>query len=315
MKKIPLKWIQNLDTHVATHKKRGKFLSAASGMVFVNGIFYVIADDELHLASFPLNKKGQLHKIFKSKKLPHEKSKRKKAKPDLESLCLLKNTKKEVTLVAIPSGSTSKRTQGAKIYLNKTDPLKAQKIQKIDYSKLFKFLLKIPPELNIEGALIFRNNFLLAQRGNGKLGDNSLIRLNFEKFKADLKKGMISKKCYEDSKRLNIGKLDSHSLSITDLAEGSDKKIYFLGVAENSHSTYLDGTYQGSVIGTLDLYGKVKILGHLQVAEKPEGLFFKANSRKFYLVTDADDPSIPSKLYQGLMPHSKLKEKVSEDHE
>lgn len=78
------------------HHPRGQpHLSAASGLVRLGQRLYVVADDELHLGIFKDStvtgqapSKGKLLRLLEGD-LPNKMEKRKKAKPDLETLALL----------------------------------------------------------------------------------------------------------------------------------------------------------------------------------------------------------------------------------
>ena len=87
---ITLTEIRELDLAAPSAPGRPSHLSAASGLVRVNSLIYVIADDEVHLGVFRLDsaEPGQLIRLFDGA-LPDAKAERKKRKPDLEAFTLL----------------------------------------------------------------------------------------------------------------------------------------------------------------------------------------------------------------------------------
>ncbi|MFP2926764.1 DUF6929 family protein, partial [Pyxidicoccus sp. 3LG] len=91
-------------------------VSAASGLVRAGEWLYVVADDALHLAVFPMrgDAPGRSVRLFEGV-LPEEPKARKAAKPDLEVLCRVGplTGAPHGALLALPSGSTEVRRRGA----------------------------------------------------------------------------------------------------------------------------------------------------------------------------------------------------------
>ena len=96
---------------------------------------------------------------------------------------------------------------------------------------------------------------------------------------------------------IDLGCLGQDRLGFTDvcLYEGS---IWFLAVAERTDSTYDDGAFAGAILGRLDSGLKVQARYELNVPYKPEGLVIEQG--RVFLVTDADDRSVPSRFYRSL---------------
>jgi hypothetical protein len=208
---------------------------------------------------------------------------RKQTKPDLESIVQLPSG----DLLCIPSGSEKHRSQGVLI--------KAEgEIKRIDFARLYSELRKTFSELNIEGGIIVDEWLRLFQRGNGKKQQNGTVDVNIK----DLLQDKIT---ISFVKHFELGKQNGANLSFTD-ATLANNRIYFLAVAEDCESTYLDGEFKGSVLGTMDLKGKIIRLEGLDLKSKPEGLCIDAE--KFYIVTDDDDRSKPSSLFIGKLPLS-----------
>ena len=259
------------------------FVSAASGLALMNDQFYVVADDELYAVVVDKNNLSQAKTItLLSGTLAEEKKLRKQTKPDIESLVQLPSG----DLLCIPSGSEKHRSQGVLIKVG------GNEIQPISFKDLYSELRKTFSELNIEGAIVINEWLRLFQRGNGKKQHNGTVDVNLN----NLLQGKIT---ISFVKHLELGQYNGANLSFADATLAKDR-IYFLAVAEACESTYLDGEYKGSVLGTMDLKGKITRMERLDLKSKPEGLCTDAES--FYVVTDDDDRSKPSKLFKGPLP-------------
>ena len=100
---------------------------------------------------------------------------------------------------------------------------------------------------------------------------------------------------------VSLGLLHQVPLSFTD-ATKAEHLILFLAVAEDSQSTYLDGTVVGSVLGLMNRSGEILETMILDTTSKPEGLSYNSVEKSFYLVTDNDDPHHPASIFRGLLP-------------
>lgn len=112
---IALTKIRELDISPADTGVGRLHLSAASGLVCLDSIICVIADDELHLGVFSLTsgKPGHLIRLFDGV-LPQAKAARKRQKPDLEALARLPTFREfpHGALLAFGSGSRPNRRRG-----------------------------------------------------------------------------------------------------------------------------------------------------------------------------------------------------------
>lgn len=253
------------------------YITAASGLTLVNDRFYLVADDELGIVSLDMNGNGKFIKVFEGK-LPEEKKERKKLKPDFESLLYLPARN---ALLCLPSGSRPNRVRAAVVSLEGN-------VQELMLENVMTELGAIFPELNIEGAVLLNEKIRLFQRGNGSLHQNAIIDLNLNSFLKD------------EIKDIKIKEITLPPLmSFTD-AGIFNEVCWFIAVAENTESTYLDGEFMGAMLGKLSTDGKVIATWPLDIKSKPEGIAFKDS--KFYLVTDDDDRTKPSKLYSGVLP-------------
>ncbi len=265
------------------------FVSAASGLLLKDDQFHLISDDELYAVVIDKKDPAQGKKIqLYSGTLPEEKKLRKQTKPDLESIVELPSG----DLLCIPSGSELHRNEGKLIKADGTG------IKTLFFKSLYSELRKSFSELNIEGAVVVEDWLRLFQRGNGKKNQNSTIDVNLKDF-------LMGKNTISYIKHMELGKHNGANLSFTDATLFNDQ-IYFLAVAENCESTYLDGEFKGSGLGIMTLKGKVLGLEPLDLKNKPEGLCIDADS--FYVVTDDDDRSKPSRLFKGKLPAAKTQQ-------
>lgn len=285
--KLPLRKIRVLNLQAAPQVGRPAHISAASGLVMDEHHFYVIADDELGLATFARDgSPGTLVPLLPGQ-LPIEKKPRKKLKPDWEALIQI-----DGGLLAVPSGSKSNRVRGVLYKDNET--------RAVDFSEIYPHLEKEIPELNIEGAVLLKDELILFQRGNGPGHLNALVYLEFK----SVLKSMNSNKpipvtAHRRTQIIKLGSLNNVPLSFTDACVTDSGDLWFLAAAEASESTYLDGQYMGSVIGQLSADGDILFVQPLDCPQKPEGLVVDQKKSEIWIVTDADDADEPSILYLG----------------
>lgn len=261
------------------------FISAASGLVELDGKFFIISDDENFVGIYDRTTLLGSASIVFDEILPADKALRKKMKRDIEALVFLPALKK---LLLIPSGSTPRREFGA--LLNHAGLVEKQ----ISFHALYSELGKNFSELNIEGGVVVDDELFLFQRGNGSKKQNGMIIVNLMAFLADkeLKPKIIS---------VDLGSVKNVALSFTDVTR-INNSILFLAVAEDSDSTYFDGKITGSVLGLLNKEGEVICVSPLNTSSKPEGIFYSTAEKCFYLVTDDDNNQLPSSLFKGFLP-------------
>ena len=100
-----------------------------------------------------------------------------------------------------------------------------------------------------------------------------------------------------------MGLIGKCPLTFTDAFAETSGNVWFLAAAEETHSTYDDGRYCGSAIGKMNADGEIKAIFRLDSPFKPEGIWVDDEAGNFFVVTDADDPEIPSGLYRGVLPN------------
>lgn len=143
-------------------------------------------------------------------------------------------------------------------------------------------------DFNIEGSFIYKGNYYLLNRGNGKNGRNGII---------------ITDTDFENvPKFVNISlPVDNQYASFTDgiVVENS---IYFLAAIEETTSTYDDGAIGGSFFGKINLKTlKLEKFEKISNTNKFEGLAFYKKDKKttqFLLCEDPDNNSQESTIYK-----------------
>lgn len=290
MKKLDLQPIQTL-----------KNMFAASGLVKIGSIFYVIADDDFSIGIVEENKEVALVPLIQGV-LPKDHKERKKLKPDWEALTLLRENDQATGLLAVPSGSKPNRQTGSFMSLDMGLAGVA-----VDFSQVYSSLQTAFPHLNIEGACLTKKYFQLFQRGNGPDGKNAVINLDLEGVLQDIRDTQVlGAERILNFKEYSLGEIAGIPLSFTDACFVNSDETWFLAVAEAGASTYDDGAFAGAILGVIDSSGLVKETFDLNAATKPEGLNVEIgaeNNRIIHVVTDADSSEIPAVLYRGVLSY------------
>lgn len=284
-----------------------RHVSAASGMVMIGELLYVVADDELHLGVFDpaTAAPGQRIRMIQGE-LPDSPRERKATKPDFEALVRLPAFEGHSfgALLALPSGSRPNRRSGVVWPLDPAGRLYGEPCR-FDLTRFYLAMDESIQELNIEGAVVLGEQLVLLHRGGKKQSQSALIYFHLrELFLAINAVREISKPIVATEVRfLELGRIDGATLGFTDGAALPDGRIVFSAVAENTDDSYLDGPCLGAAIGILDPEGRVQMLQRLQPTEKIEGIHARPGreSLELLLVTDADDATVPAKLLTALI--------------
>ena len=284
---------------VRAHPRGQPHLSAASGLVCAHGRVYVMADDEHHLAVFgDLRSPGRLHRVL-SGDLPHENEARKKRKPDLETLLLLRSAKadRRQALIALGSGSRKNRQTGIVIALGARGKVSG-KVRRFDLRPLYEPLRDaLGGEINVEGAIVTADQLLLLNRAVKGESVNAVAHYDLH----DLRRliGGVRRRIKPELVRsYNLGDIDGVALGFTDAAALPSGGWVFTAVAEDTDDSVADGPCTGSVVGVVDGRGKVREMRRLQPKMKVEGIDLCTTPKgmALCLVTDSDDPTRPSTL-------------------
>jgi hypothetical protein len=304
---VQLEVLRELRLLVAPRPGRPLHLSAASGLVKVETLLYVVADDELHLGAFAANgsKPGTLIRMFDGE-LPDTPEERKQHKPDLEALVMLPPFTHYPcgALLALGSGSKKRRRRGVLLALDARG-VNAAQVRVLDLSGLFGGIAAEINDLNIEGAVVCEDRLVLMHRGNKSAADSGLISFSLQAVLAAIERGdTVGELPLLSLERYTLGSLEGVPLCFTDGAVLPDGRLVFAAVAEDTADSYHDGPCRGAAIGVIGANGKLQALHFLERPYKIEGIHAElAGVRvKLWLVTDADDASVPATLLTGVLP-------------
>lgn len=311
---LPVSFIRHLLLDPAQHPRAQAHLSAASGLVRLRQRLYVVADDELHLGVFEEyavpgaaraddTRPGTLVRLLEGD-LPRDKGKRKKAKPDLETLAQLPPLPgcPAGALLALGSGSKPQRETGVLVALD-AQGVPNGRMACVDLEPLYAPLRKRFVDLNIEGAFVLSGELLLLHRGNQGDARSACIRFDWNLIAPWLAGLQPRPPGVKSMQMMELGDVDGVPLSLTDGTALHAGAWAFCAVAESTNSSYHDGACVGSAIGIVAPDGELRRLHLLAGAPKVEGLAAQAlgSDWVFTLVTDPDDPKIPSQMLQTRM--------------
>lgn len=289
--------LRDLLVEPASHPRGQAHLSSASGLVRVGEWLYAIADDEHHLGRFGAgatsDDRVRLHRLLAGD-LPVEKGRRKKIKPDLEALALLPAAGRSLgALLALGSGSRPNREQGVILELDGHGGL-SEGARIIDLAGLYQPLRSAFADLNIEGAFVAGDRFHLLQRGNKGDGRNAAIEYSLAEVQ-DWLAGQRSAPAACRIVEFALDVLDGVPLGFTDGAALAGGGWVFSAVAEDTHDSYRDGACAASAVGWVDANGQLQRVEPIAGAPKAEGIAW-AGDGQLLIVTDSDDPAVPSQL-------------------
>ncbi|MBD9482288.1 hypothetical protein IB229_04850 [Pseudomonas sp. PDM14] len=292
-----LEHLRDLLVQPGSHPQGHAHLSAASALVRVGGQLYVVADDELHLGVFAAagSQPGRLSRLFTGE-LPPTKAERKAAKPDLEALALLPPDEgfAHGALLALGSGSTGKRQTSVLLALDARGALQGEP-RLIDLAALYQPLRERFADLNIEGAFLLGEQFVLLQRGNQGDSANAVVRFAWSALRTWLADPAGQAPTAESVEVVQLGELGGVTLGFTDGAALAEGRWLFSAVAENTADSYQDGACLGTLIGLVEADGRVRRLAELDGRWKVEGIALD-EAGDLLLVTDADDPATAASL-------------------
>jgi hypothetical protein len=150
-------------------------IAAASGIVWLDGRLWVVADDETALTSCALDGSDLSTHALPFAALPDEHRARKAQKPDHEAMF----AGPDGALYVLASGSTQGRVRGVRL-------APGGEPRELDLRPLYAALLDELPELNVEGVALTARHLVLLSRGNGARRDNAVVRLDRERALAEL---------------------------------------------------------------------------------------------------------------------------------
>ncbi len=302
---LPTQFIRALQLDPLQHPRGLAYLSAASGLVRVRQRLYVVADEELHLGVFDdAMAVGTLVRLLEGD-LPKDAGKRKKVKPDFESLALLPPMPgcPAGALLALGSGSKANRDTAVLIALD-VQGLPNGRMAVVDFAAVYAPLRKRFVDLNIEGALVVSGDLLLLQRGNKGKAPNAIVRFDWNLIAPWLAGVQTQPPPAKSVQLMDLGTVDGVPLGFTDGAALHGGAWAFTAVAEDTADSYLDGACVASVVGTVGADGKLQQLHRIDGAPKVEGMAVLADGSDwvFTLVTDPDDPATAAQILQVRLP-------------
>ena len=301
--------VRTLDLAPGIHPRGTGWLGATSSLVCIGRHAYVVADDEHHLGHFLLDEPApvELHRLFTGT-LPHKKGKRKKEKPDLESLALLPAMPlyPHGALFALGSGSRPTRMRGTLLALGEHGDVQGPPLP-VDLTALYAPLQARFGNLNIEGAFVADGQLHLLQRGNKGNATSARISFAWNDVEEWLLGAANAAPDASSVQLLDLGMRDGVPLTPTDGAALADGRWLFCAVAENTMCSFTDGACLASLIGIADAQGRIETLQHLHGNPKVEGLVLEpgwdpaGKELAILLVTDDDDPEIASRLLRCVL--------------
>lgn len=256
-------------------------VGAASGLFYKDRQLYIISDNSNYLYRYSTHDQ-KLYKTLLIEKRPYE-NLSKEEKSDFEAIF-----SENDMLVILGSGSDTsyRRNQQISIPIGSKRPAAIDDIRSV-YQSLQKKYQIDHQNFNIEGAIPYREQLLLFNRGNGPLGFNGVFRLT-----PGLDTVFIP---------VPLPALNETPAGFSDAVKVRDT-IYFTAIAESQPSVYHDGEIKGTYLGIMRLPEfEVEQLIVLSDTSKFEGItLFSEDSEAvhFLLCEDRDSHSQETVIYQ-----------------
>lgn len=260
-------------------------IGSASGLIYKNDSLYIISDNSNYLYEYSLaNADLQKHLLIENAEVNENVSK--KIKADFEAI-----TQNGDDIFVIGSGSTDNRQK-----MIQMSEVQKKVLHNHDLTDLYlsmQYFAGISAEdFNIEGVIFTGEKWYFFQRGNGKNAKNGIFTVESPYFT----------QCYSLLyTSYDLPKINGIQSSFTD-AVLVDDVFYFLASAEDSQSTYLDGTVAGSSIGKINLETmKLKKVVTITDKHKFEGLTVYKNNPKtieFLLCEDGDSDIQETQIFK-----------------
>jgi hypothetical protein len=302
---LALQKMRSLDLKEPSQEGRKPHLSAASGLVRAGKKFYVVADDELSLGVFDHKheKPGELIRLLPGE-LSLDPVERKAAKADFESLVALPAFSgfEHGALFALGSGSKKKKRHTGAVLRLGADGKLIEGAQAFELAAMYEPLHSEFEKLNIEGAVVFGEEFRLFQRGNKKDRMNAIVCCKLKPVIDALSmRQQIPALELISIVPVELGELDGIPLSFTDAAGLPNGDMVFTAAAEDTDDAYADGPFTGSAVGIVRADGNLTALERCSEKVKLEGVAVakSGDAIELLLVSDADDADIAAGLYHA----------------
>lgn len=260
-------------------------IGSASGLIYKKDSLYIISDNSNYLYEYSLaNADLQKHLLIENAEVNENIPK--KMKPDFEAI-----TQNGDDIFVIGSGSTDNRQK-----MIQMSEVQKKVLHNHDLTDLYlsmQYFAGISAEdFNIEGVIFTGEKWYFFQRGNGKNAKNGIFIVESQYFTQGYSLLYTS---------YDLPKINGIQSSFTD-AVLVDDVCYFLASAEDSQSTYLDGTVAGSSIGKINLETmKLKKVVTITDKHKFEGLTVYKNNPKtieFLLCEDGDSDIQETQIFK-----------------
>jgi hypothetical protein len=260
-------------------------ISSASGLLYKNDSLYIISDNSNYLYEYSIQNE-ELNRHLITENAAANENVPKKIKSDFEAI-----TQNGDDIFVVSSGSTTERNK-----MIQMSELEKTVLNTYDLGDLYlsmQYFAGISAEdFNIEGVIFTGEKWYFFQRGNGKSEQNGIFTIDSPYFT----QGYTL--LYNEYK---LPKIKDVRVSFTD-AILVDDTFYFLASAEDSQSTYLDGTVLGSSLGTINSKTmKLKKVITITEKHKFEGITLYKNSDKtmeFLLCEDQDNEVMESQIFK-----------------
>ena len=306
---LTLSELRKLELASAPGPGRAAHISSASGVARRGDFVYVIGDDHLELGVFHLSKEdpGELRPALSGEDLSADHETRKKQKPDLEALTVLPpfEGRPYGSLLGLGSGSNPRRERGFVWALAADGSLEGEPTE-LDLAPIYERLRERAPELNIEGAAVLGDDLWLFHRGNTEQGLNIVAEVPLGAVVDGVRgDGRIDHAEEIRTRAYELGDLDGVPLTFSDATPLADELVVFTASAEPGSDPHgADGEIRGSVVGLIDVDGRVERLRTIDRQWKVEGVYASIDARviDFLFVCDQDDPDAASPLLSAAMP-------------
>jgi hypothetical protein len=260
-------------------------ISSASGLLYRNEALYIISDNSNYLYEYSIQNQ-ELNKHLIEVNADANENVPKKIKADFEAI-----TQNGDAIFVVSSGSTMERNKMIQVSELKKNVLKTYDLADL-YLSMQYFAGIAAEDFNIEGVVFTGEKWYFFQRGNGKSEQNGIFTIDSPNFTQGYS---LIYNAYK------LPKIKDVRISFT-AAILVDGLFYFLASAEDSQSTYLDGTVLGSSVGTINAKTmKLKKVTTITEKHKFEGITLYKNSDKtieFLICEDQDNEVMESQIFK-----------------
>lgn len=301
---IPIRKVRDLTLDARGGDERSRHIAAASALVRVRDVLYVLADDEHQMGVFDAegDEDGYLMKVMEGGSTRDlDQNELQKNKPDFECMTLLAGFGRfhNGALLALGSGSSDERNRGTLVPLAE-DGTPEGSYEIVELQELYDALRKELKDLNIEGAAVVGEDLRLMHRGNASDARNARIDLDLRAVVEALDhEEPLPASAIRGVDHYDLGRLRGVDLCFSDASPLPDGRIAFIASAETDHGDSTD-KYVGSAVGVMDRDGSIVMSEPVDHDVKLEGLSARVDGERLHLlmVTDADNPSEPSPLLE-----------------